>query len=368
MKILIIIVLLFGGHFAYSLPSIRAFSIIDKSYSKVTGELEIKNMPRVASQDGLGICYAFVAATQLQAEYCRVLRKDCSKLPDEELFSPLDIARIKDSGNIKPEEARLRSSYAGLNTESGGDPHNAAIIAGLVVQETANEACISLDKVLSKMNSRGETIEAQAAMWERMKKHYLNYQKNKKCADCLSDIYATAKSDIDENLSLTTSNEEILKAFGEDSYEKFLDQLLGANKCRRATQLAFMENADSLEYKFYPEDEKDPKKLKDAFSPDKFKGKIKEVLKTGRPLSLGALCVGAESAQNCKPQNSHAVVISGYRQICNQAGKCRESLRVVNSWGKSWQDQNDGGWVDADTLISSIKVSPQVLGYFADKK
>ncbi|WP_374029499.1 hypothetical protein [Bdellovibrio bacteriovorus] len=368
MKILIIISLLFGGHFAHSQTSIRAFSVIDKSYSKVNGELEIKNMPRVASQDGLGICYAYVAATQLQAENCRVLKKDCSSLSEEELFSPLDIARIKTPENDQF-QAQLRSSYAGLNTESGGDPHTTAVIAGLVVKKTANEACISLDKVLSKMNSRGETIEAQAAMWERMKKHYFNYQKKKKCADCLSDVYATAKNDIDENLNLTTSNEEVLKAFGEDTYEKFLDQLLGANKCRRPSQLAVFENADNLEYKFYPEaNEKDPKKLKDAFSPDKFKGKIKEVLKTGRPLSLGNICVGEEPAQNCKPQNNHAVVISGYRQICNQAGKCRESLRVVNSWGKSWQDQNDGGWVDADTLISSIKVSPQVLGYFADKK
>lgn len=363
--------------------SIPAFTKIDSSYNKVSsndcsstkGFCEIKNMPRTTSQDGLGICYAHVAATMMQAENCRVLKQDCASLPEEELFSPLDLTRL-----TRPKDGSLpssaRASYSGLRLESGsngndlgGDPHDTAMIAALITKKTANESCISLDRILSKMQQRGQTEEAQAAMWDRLKKSYSDYQGNKGCSSCLSQIYATAVHDINENLNLKTSNEEILKAFGQDSYAKFLDELLGGSKCKESKQFAFFENAKNVKYEMFPEpDEKDVRKIKEPVTPSQFKNKVKEVLKTGRPLSLGNICLGTEPASDCKPQNHHAVVIAGYREVCNSSGKCREAFKVINSWGKSWQDQNDGGWVDADTLIAHTKMQPNVLGWFADRK
>ena len=47
----------------------------------------------------------------------------------------------------------------------------------------------------------------------------------------------------------------------------------------------------------------------------------------------------------------HEAVVSGYRKICNAAKKCKSMLKLQNSWGKTWQDEYQGGWVDADILL-----------------
>ncbi|WP_374076674.1 hypothetical protein [Bdellovibrio bacteriovorus] len=366
-----------------ALGNIPAFTKIDSSFSKVSsgncgsekGACEIKNMPRVASQDGLGICYAYVAATMMQTENCRVLKQVCATLSEDQLFSPIDLTRLsRPKDGSKP--SNIKASYNGLRLESNssgndlsGDPHDTVMIAALLTQETGSEACVSLDKILSKMNEKGATQKTQAAMWERLKNHYNSYRSKLGCDSCLSQIYATAVDDINENLNLKSSNQDLLKAFAQDTYEKFLDELLGASKCSETGQLAFFEGASKVTYEMFPEPgDKDPKKLKESVTPTQFKNKVKEVLKTGRPLSLGNICVGPEPAANCRPQNHHAIVIAGYREICNEGGKCRDAFKVINSWGKSWQDENDGGWVDADSLIEHTKMQPYILGWFADKK
>ncbi|WP_373998632.1 hypothetical protein [Bdellovibrio bacteriovorus] len=352
----------------FSYAQDAAFRGIDQSYSNIKSETEIKNMPRITSQDGLGICYAHVAATLMQAENCRVLKQECSSLPEEELFSPLDVSRFG-TARDESEPQDYRSTYEGLQgVLSGGNPHNAAIIGALAVGSSANEACVSLDKILSKMNSRGETVEAQVALWNRLKESFDKYKKNKDCPTCLNDIYATAKSDIDENLNLTKTNEEVLKAFAQDTYDKFLDDLLGAKKCVRAKQQAFFENRNAT-YETYPESNpKNPKKLKSPVSAAQIKEKIKEILRGGRPLALAGVCLADGKVNSCPDEANHAVVVAGYRQICKADGKCRESLKVVNSWGKAWQDEFNGGWVDADTLMAHTQIKPDALGWFADGK
>jgi hypothetical protein len=105
----------------------------------------------------------------------------------------------------------------------------------------------------------------------------------------------------------------------------------------------------------------------------KFVDKAKEVLQTGRPLALAGICLGEENADNCNAPNRHASIIAGYRRVCNKpnsrdpGAKCRDVLKIVNCWGKSWQDENDGGWVDAETLLRHTKLQKNALGWFADK-
>ncbi|WP_295900348.1 hypothetical protein [uncultured Bdellovibrio sp.] len=344
-----------------------AFAKIDSSYAQKKVDLEIKNMPRITSQDGLGICYAHVAATMMQTENCRTLKiKDCGSLQENQLFSPLDLTRLHRT-NDNGEYSTLRSSYKGLDI-SGGSVHDAIIIGALGTKAAASEECLSLDRILSKMNTRGETNDAQNAMWTRLKQQYDAAKKEAKgkegCAECLNNIYTTAADktmpEVEKNLNLKVDNVKLAQAFAQDTFNKFLDDLLGASACRKPSQMVYFENAEGLTYEAFP--------TSDNATSEQMKDKVKEVLKTGRPLALTNICLGQEPAKSCNEKNFHAVVIAGYRTICNSAGKCRDSFKVVNSWGKSWQDQNDGGWLDADALLGRTKIARDVLGWFADKK
>lgn len=343
-----------------------AFAKIDSSYAQQGSELEVKNMPRITSQDGLGICYAHVAATMMQAENCKSLKLSCQNISEDEMFSPLDLTRLHRTSE-DGQFSTLRSSYQGLYV-SGGSAHDAIIIGALGTKKAASEACLSLDRILSKMTSRGESNDAQNAMWTRLKQQFESAKKEAKgkenCAECLNNIYTTAADksipEIEKNLDLKVDNTRIAKAFAEETFSKFLDDLLGAADCRKPSQMVTFENYEGVTYEAFPKS--------DNPTPQQLKEKVKEVLKTGRPLALTNICLGNESAKSCKEENFHSVVIAGYRTVCNQAGKCRDSFKVVNSWGKSWQDQNDGGWLDADTLLTHTKLSRDILGWFADKK
>ncbi|NUN05088.1 MAG: hypothetical protein HUU57_04930 [Bdellovibrio sp.] len=357
----------------------KAFSVPDKrECSERLGVCEIRNMPRVASQDGLGICYACVAATMMQTENCRKLNIDCSNLEKSQLISQLDLTRIvapQDPGRQAP---MARSAYKGLKTspddnvkESGGDPHSTALIASLVTKKVASEACVSLDVILSKMYDRKETIEAQEAMWDRMKSYYDDYRKNKECIACTNKAYATAIEEIDKNLDLKVSKEEVLRAFGQDTYEKFLDELTGANKCSAANMVAF-ESVKTVKYEQFPDaSENNPKKLKNPVTDEEFIKKMRDIVRSGRPAALSGVCLVGDP-ENCKGKN-HAVVIAGHRKVCDREPSdpkavCKDSVKVVNCWGQTWQNDNNDGWVDAAALMKQTAKKPNILGWFEDKK
>ncbi|WP_413612887.1 hypothetical protein [Bdellovibrio sp. HCB-110] len=340
---------------------------IDFSYSQIKADSEVTNMPRITSQDGLGICYAHVAATMMQAENCRKLKSDCANLPESELFSPLDLSRIHRPADGKAISEDL-SSYHGLYV-GGGDPHDVALIGALGTKEAASESCLSLDKILSKMNSRGETEEAQKNLWARLKMQFDEAKKEASskagCDECINNIYTTAADkalpEVEKNLNLKVDNIKVAKAFAAETFNKFLDDLLGASECRRPSQMVAFENHENVKYEMFPKNAN--------ASPKEIKEKVRDIIKkTGRPVALANICLGNENAKDCKNENSHAVVIAGYREICKSPNDCRYSFKVVNSWGKSWQDQFDGGWVDADTLLKHTKIAPDILGWFADKK
>lgn len=344
---------------------IPGFVRVDSSYSIKKEESDIK-MPRVTSQDGLGICYAHVAATLMQAENCRALKVDCSSLPESALFSPLALTRLRapDQGEALPEQY---GAYKGLNVD-GGNNHNTAMIGALVVRRAPSEECLSLDRVLSKMQTRGETTEAQAAMWEGLRMQFETVKKQAQakanCAECLNNIYATAVEkmtpEVEKNLNLKTDNVRMAQAFAAETYEKFLDEFLGAGQCRRPSQQVSFENYQNVKYETFPSE--------GSASPQAAKAKVKEVLKGGRPVALANLCLGNAAASQCEPDKLHSVVIAGYRTVCNSGGKCRDLFKVINSWGKSWQDQNDGGWLDADSILTRTHIRAEALGWFADKK
>ncbi|KHD88610.1 MAG: hypothetical protein OM95_08640 [Bdellovibrio sp. ArHS] len=318
-----------------------------------SSEVVVKNMPVVRSQDSVGICYSFVASTLIDEANCTARKiTDCSKLPDDQRSSPLDLTRFS---TVLPQDADYtdRFNYEGLNT-GGGSPaltlQNAIASAAVV-----KESCAPFDQFVSKINNPAEAQKLELAMWKRFDDAYNEYKKRKeKCVECALEYATAVGNELKENYNLKASNQEILEAFAEKTHAKFLDKLLIPDQCWDFKNQTALKGSWSL--KVFPEEE--------GSGYEASLKKIKEVLGTKkRPLAIGFCTqtpLKAKSQEKCGTTmkdgsfsgEGHAVVIKGYRRVCNSQNKCYDALQIQNSWGQSWQDSTNGGWVDAKELLN----------------
>lgn len=378
MRLYLVILFILGCVFRVNAAEEERLLPISPEYKikKNVTEIDAADIPRYTSQDSLGICYAHVAATMMQMENCRFKNINhadpnkkirCSDLKAEKLFSPLDLSRIQIKKGEVP--SSIRSSYKGLHIE-GGNLINAIKFGALVVKQTANQACASLDTILSKLNTRPDVKKAQMAIWEGLQREFNLVKEREKtidasCKECLSNLYATAVKEMDpslkEDLDIKTDHVGIQRAFATKTFGEFLNEFLGTANCVRPMDTVKFEASDSVDYEPFP---KEGQKT----NPNEVMGKVIEVLKGGRPVALNAICYEKISPSDCPNDKYHSVVIAGYRDICNTQGKCRKSFKIINSLGKSWQDQNDDGWIDAETVLASTNMAPGVISYFVDRK
>lgn len=332
----------------------EGFSVQPKTEKKVT-------MPKVMSQDTLGLCYSFAAAAIMTAEKCRIEKKDCNNLPDSEVFSPLDVARF---GNDPDGENTFESSYRGIR--EGGPGAFTLEVAATFVGNAASQQCMSLDKVLTKIGGAQMGTEAQVAAFKRLRKKYDEYRKiDPNCQTCLSDFFATAKTEVDKDFAVDTDPARLLKAFSEETYEKFFDRLVTPKECARAKNRAYFEGMGSTEISLFP------KKGHKANYANSI-AEIKKQLSAGHPILLSNICLNEKYSDDCPAPgveggNKHATVISGYRRMCDKANKCYDAVQIHNSWGQEWQDTYNGGWVDAETLLNYTGYPEQMLAWLSDK-
>ncbi|MNK01200.1 hypothetical protein D3C87_189950 [compost metagenome] len=377
---------LFFPHLASA--GIPGFSPIDPSYTNPSGQpLVIENMPRIQSQDTLGVCYSYTAGAILDAANCKYDDLDCKNLPKRESFSRLDLTRY--STDV-PKDLQYRSAYDG-GIKEGGAPLN--IIQNMLLRRTpaANEECASLDKALVHFGDSKQLWAAQEKAWVTLKTKYAQFKENeKKCATCAADFFTTAVDEIRQDFNLKQDNTEILKAFSQVTYEKFLGDLLVPKQC--SNKVVYLENAKNLQLETFPNDPL-------GFSTyDESLDKIKSALANKNPVLVNSLCldqnydipkaqqtivannkkiVAARSRGTTLDKNSltpeckneHSLVVSGYRKICkkNNPQDCRVALKVHNSWGEGWQKQNDDGWVDAKTLLDRTAYQVQSFAWIQDK-
>ncbi len=318
-------------------------------------ETVIKNMPPVTSQDSMGLCYSHTVATIMNAENCRIMKTDCTKLSAKDSFSTLDIARF---GQAPDGEVDYESSYRGI--KDGGPTAFTLQIAALFVGNSASEECLSLDKVLAKLEGAGGTAtEAQVAAFKRLKKAYDKFKGiSKDCEKCLTDFFASFREENEQNFDIKKDNATLLKNFSEDSYEKFFDRFVYPKECARAKNRAYFEGRDKMDLGLFPHG-KEKANYKNTVS------KIKEVLKKGHPMALGGICLDEKVTRNCA--NEHAAVISGFRRVCDEANNCYDALKIQNSWGEGWQQSMNGGWVEAKALLDATRYQTEMLSWLEDK-
>lgn len=328
---------------------------------------QITNMPRVRSQDSFGICYAFAASVLYDQASCVENEiADCGSLPDESRVSAVDMARF--SVNL-PDGLDSRDKFNYEELREGGSAA-LALDNSLGVLHNASESCAPFDQLVAKVKNPNEAQKIELAMWKRFQDSYETYKKkSKECAACGLE-YATAKSqELKDKFNLKTSNQEILQAFAQDTYGKFLDRLLVPEECWEFKKGLSLLGGWGVS--IYP-------KSGEKSDYNKMLAMIKKNLANKRPMAFGfctqepltvksiKACNEATNASGTITGFGHEVVIRGYRRVCKvNAGKttkeCYDAVQVQNSWGQSWQNENDDGWVDAKELLDRSFYGTQTL-------
>lgn len=82
----------------------------------------------------------------------------------------------------------------------------------------------------------------------------------------------------------------------------------------------------------------------------------KKTFKGFRDFIFSALSNGVplEASFKAGPGEYHSSTIVGQRHVCD-ARKCELQYKIHNSYGKSWQENNDDGWVNAKNLVNMME-------------
>ncbi len=299
---------------------------VDVAGSKV----EIPNMPRIRSQDHLGICHAFSAATLAQKYYCDLQKiQNCAEIPPDKEISPLSVLSFqyldenkkKENIAINDRSLRLIGGSSFLNLWNSQDSFS-----------FFQEACFPFDQFVEKFGQSKEMMDATISRLERF------YKTNKK---------STTESDAVESCPACLEEEKKLVAelFPDEKYKKklefgltkstfyeFLYETLFAAGCKKI-------NMPSPKVNIYPEKDQESTSAE-------LKTKIKQVLGTGVPLQIASVC--SKNEATC---DKHGFVLSGYKKVCKSNGECLDMVKAHNSYGKEWQIKANEGWIVFDELI-----------------
>ena len=310
----------------YVLPS--------KGYLDVANSIiEVPNMPRVRSQDHLGICHAFSAATLAQKYYCDLQKvQNCSAVTPDKEISPLSVLSFKNLDEKKKLE-NIAINERSLQLKGGGN----AFVNLWNSQESFSffqEACFPFDQFVEKFGQNKEMMDATIAKLERFfkanKKSATEAEAVEACPSCLQE---------ERNLVATIFPQDKYKnklehGLTKNTFPEFLYETLFAAGCKKI-------NMPSPNVNLFPD-------FKQESTDEEVTNKIKEVLATGVPLQISNVM----SVVNYE-KIGHVFVISGYKKVCKPNGECLELVKAHNSFGKEWQDQANGGWIVLSDLLKS---------------
>lgn len=326
-------------------------------------------IPPNTTQDGFGNCFASAGATYLDILNCKANRAkddkfDCGKLDPKDSFSRLATGKF---GRYMPKAAD-ETKYPGIYAKEGG--RNATNILVNVINDglsAPSQDCASIEKSLVNFQDTKSYLHASEELFRRLELRY----NIKKCPSCAVSLAGEDQKSEKEDLiyfssSLKVSQDEILKAFANETYGEFLEQLLIPN-CNHPNKRVMYDGPKNIEIVSFPG--------KVGFKEDKYKtiaDEIVKTLKTQTPLILNNICADEpyDTAKGCTNAGTnearlHTLIITGYRHICTTDKKpiCRDSVRVLNSYGESWQKDNSDGWVDAQALIDRTGYPEKTLTY-----
>ncbi|MFP5520414.1 MAG: hypothetical protein ACLGGX_10960 [Bdellovibrionia bacterium] len=352
MKILFII-------FYAILLSSNSFAQLKENFVKVAPDFNVKKneielnpkfIPPIKSQDSLGICFGMCGAAVANYYLCKTTDTDCSKLGTNSV-SPLAAAGYSTTNSVY-DRAGVASSHT--NIRFGGSCVSVLENMGKA-GFMAKDSCFDFDTLANKYGNDAAAIESVLKNLEAMfnKKTEADF-----CYDCL-------KNELNEKLGTNLNTDDIKAAVDRNhTFDTFLYRATIAKKsCDRGHYHKIdIESRPTVGVLNEIARNPDGKLALQPIKVTAIVDKIKEVLSKDFPLAISNICPISDG-NKCK--ESHAVMITGYRKQCKPNGKdCREVIRIHNSWGKAWQDQFDGGWVDVKSLFEGKDSYPAELGWW----
>ncbi len=349
----------------WSCPSFAGFVTVSSSFVTSGPPIIVDNMPRVRSQESLPICSAYSASCVAQRYICKVKNLNCASLDRKDEISPLSmlawmhtnrgegVAEARNHRNIQF-YTKISNAATALKNASGS-----FLFMG--------DSCYPLDQLANDLSSSSE--DKLSGALSTIQKEYDRYRatttektEGNICEDCLVGAV--------QELNIASNIEDLKKAMlpknKEDTFGEFLYRLT-LGKCR---DVVGIKVKPSPKFDMFPESMEsispprgsgmNPGDLR-KFRLEKVVNKLKDVLKTKNPLTVGGICLQYEGP---KCVVTHSVAVSGYRKMCkkvNGIDQCRDVVKVQNSWGEDWQKNHDDGWVDAGELFSNQLRDPEAL-------
>jgi|GEM_PF-3778108 hypothetical protein len=340
------------------------FSVVSPNYqTDQKSQITFNKIPPFYSQDGLGNCFSATTAAYVDMLNCKAENENpnvnnCQNLNPADTLSRL--ATGKFAGSKKG--ATKEEDYSGLLPTDGANP--ITNLENIIYDKICppSQACASLDKSLTNFSDSGKYAEAKAAIFDQLKQKHQSITKG--CIDCT--VTMTAR-DEEEIKSLTNqlelkNNVNVLQAFTNSSYSQFLEKILMPNKCnQKSSEWRCYDGPENVKVEAFPINNEKPGK--EALN--KTIVKIKDILKKDTPVILNNICTKPSGKCETKDPALHTLIITGYRKVCGPTG-CKDSLRVYNSWGTSWQQQHADGWLDADSLLDSTSYKAGILTWVQD--
>ena len=343
------------NYFSFNVYAQSAFTKVSAEFKDVAGSVsEVPNMPRIRSQDSLGLCQSFAGATLLQKQYCDQKKvANCSQLPASKEISPLNVWSFISTNKVGQKEGESEN-------------HRHVSIENLVKVFKENEGKVGSGKAIANMkkdgislcseanfpfdqfaNKYGQSEEAMNAILGKLKKTYevqktkMEAQSTETCDTCLKETAMVLNEVLPAPLASKDDMEIVKGALKKDTFGEFLFN-------------AFFDSCDNISMKF-PEGKIFPPAGESA-TKLQVKSKILEVVKNGYPVAINSICADRSVKDGC---GYHELIISGVKKTCNAAGKCIDQVKVHNSWGQGWQDQfTNNGWVSADDLVNNLAADP----------
>jgi hypothetical protein len=315
---------------------------------------KVNGMPPVRSQDSFPMCSSFASAAVVQFHVCKRLPGSCvDGVPKSDKFTVSPFSMLAWTRTNKGMGAMNSNNFSNLQLfpepGKGGGAPDALKNASMSFVFFA-ESCFPFDQLANKFGLYN--FDKTEKLVKIIEGEYQKASLEGKgiCEECLTGAAL--------QLGITSSADDIkaklVSAKAEDATPgQYLHKLMLSN----CSDIVKFRPSQAPKFDSFPSKPAD-------FTYEKWIGKVKDVVKSGNPLTFDGICLEYNKDQTCK--TFHSVAISGYRKVCKNVenlkllptGKnekekctveCRDLVKVQNSWGADWQTNSDG-WVDAKVL------------------
>lgn len=277
---------------------------------------EIENFPLVRTQDGVGICYAATATQLLNYQYCKQNELDCSVLENQ--LSMLDVA--------------AHSEWYTKSIPIGGIPYTLLRVLKDQARTLYKESCLPFELLAHK---EGDFDKAQGKAYRRLEEIF-----NKRPKYLSMEQQMCHAKTIKSFMPIEKDLQAIINAFQANSVAQFVYEVAVRDECLDEQQKVEVPKFKPGTYPPYTNNKE--------VAPKSLLGKVEKLVLNDIPVGL-SFCTHKRGgfSDYC---GAHAATIVGVKESCNK-NDCRILVKVHNSYGQSWQDFNNDGWVDGITLM-----------------